>query len=167
LFEHNKQKFNVWKVKGENMVTKKFFWWMFLGVLLAAGAAACGPNGVIPGTGFDDGVVLDGTAWVLVDLRGENPIQGAEPTLSFDGGNAGGQTGCNSYGGDYQVGPGRSINFGELFQTEIYCMGPEGVMEQESDYMNALRQAAYYQITNNRLELQNQAGEKILIFERE
>jgi heat shock protein HslJ len=156
-------------VKGAGMKHRKFYWWfMVLGVfIIAAGAAACGPNGVIPGTGPDDRIELDGTSWVLVELRGQEAIQDAEPTLAFDNGNVGGQTGCNSFGGNYQVGPDRAIQIGELAQTEIYCMGPEGVMEQEAQYMNALQQAAFYQVADDRLVLQNQAGESILIFERE
>jgi heat shock protein HslJ len=152
------------------MIQGKWFYRLSLilvvGIIFTA-VAACGPNGVIPGTGPSDPERLDGTAWVLSELRGQPPLQGAEPTLAFDGENVGGDTGCNSFGGNYQTGPDRTIQFGELFQTEIFCMGPEGVMEQESVYMNALHQAAFYQMADNRLELQNQAGETILVFERE
>jgi heat shock protein HslJ len=130
-------------------------------------SSACSPNVLDPETGRNDQPPLEGTSWILTELHGQNPLPGAEPTLTFDSENAVGQTGCNSFGGAYEAGPDGSIRFVELFQTEIFCMGPQGVMDQEADYLSALHQAAFYKYSDDRLEIQNMAAEITLVFEPE
>ena len=48
--------------------------------------------------------------------------------------------------------------------TEMACASPEGVMEQEAAYMEALQSAAAYRVVENRLELEDAAGETTLVF---
>jgi heat shock protein HslJ len=137
---------------------------LLIGLAFLIGTTACQVEDVVPGTGPDGQPPLFGTSWVLSELRGEEPLQGAEPTLAFDTENVVGQTGCNSFGGAYEARADGFIFFSDLVQTEIYCMEPEGVMEQEADYISALNQAAFFNIVDDRLELQDQAGENILVF---
>ena len=49
--------------------------------------------------------------------------------------------------------------------TVQLCTEPEGIMEQEAAYIEALMSAAHYQIVDNRLEFENEAGKAILIFQ--
>jgi heat shock protein HslJ len=51
--------------------------------------------------------------------------------------------------------------------TEIACPGPMDVMEQEQRYLEKIREVSYFQLLNDRLELENQAGETVLVFSRE
>jgi len=108
---------------------------------------------------------LQGTSWKLVELNGKAPVAGSEVTLIFEEDSAGGNTGCNSYGGAYKVEAGGKIEIKEIAQTLMYCMDPEGVMDQESEYTNLLLEAASYKIINDRLEIQGAGGTSILKFE--
>ena len=51
--------------------------------------------------------------------------------------------------------------------TDKDCPSPESVMQQERTYVEALRNAAAYRIIEDRLEIDNAAGETILVFVRE
>ena len=79
--------------------------------------------------------------------------------------------GCNPYGtsldgGRYHAtGDGTLILFLPLAVTVQLCTEPEGVMEQEAYYIDALRNATNFRITDNNLEIDNKAGKTILIFQ--
>lgn len=143
--------------------------WLSLAILLLA-VAGCQRDD-LPGTGPgltpEDPLDLAGTSWSLRLLNDNEPLEGTEITLTLEETTAGGSSGCNSYGGDYSIGPGGSLEFSELTQTLIACEEPPGVMEQEDAYLAALRQAASYQVVADMLEIQNQAGETTLVFEQQ
>jgi heat shock protein HslJ len=109
---------------------------------------------------------LAGTEWRLVELNGRAPLQETEITLTFEENRAGGNSGCNSYGGEYKRESGGKLEFGEIEQTLMFCMEPEGVMDQETEYTNLLLQAAGYRIADERLEFQDGGGITILEYER-
>ena len=44
------------------------------------------------------------------------------------------------------------------------CEGPEGVMGQEKSYIEAFANAAIYRVKENRLEIDDAAGETTLVF---
>lgn len=48
--------------------------------------------------------------------------------------------------------------------TNLLCLEPEGVMEQEKEYLTTLRSAMTYEVSDSQLELKNQAGEVVLVF---
>jgi heat shock protein HslJ len=48
--------------------------------------------------------------------------------------------------------------------TEKDCAAPEGVMSQELDYVAALQSAAAFRLTEERLEIDDAAGETVLVF---
>ena len=50
--------------------------------------------------------------------------------------------------------------------TVQLCTEPEGVMEQEAEYIEILMTASHYQVVDNHLEIENESGEMILIFHR-
>ena len=138
---------------------------LFLLLVAAAGCMQLPDTGALETPG--DQEPLSGTQWVLVRLNDREPVPGTEVTLSFEETTAGGSTGCNSFGGDYETGPGGSLSFSELTQTLIACEEPEGVMDQESEYLDLLRLAATYRISGDQLEIQNAAGETVLVFDRQ
>jgi len=114
-------------------------------MLIVALAPACGggPAGGDP---------LDGTSWVLAAYRKTAPIPGTEITAAFRGGQVTGNAGCNSYFGSYEA-QGGEISVGAVGSTEMACMDPEGVMEQELEYLKHLSDAQTYQIEGDRLTI--------------
>jgi hypothetical protein len=51
-----------------------------------------------------------------------------------------------------------------LAVTVQLCSSPEGIMEQEAAYIEALQSAAIYRVADHRLEIDDTAGEMILVF---
>ncbi len=83
------------------------------------------------------------------------------PTISFDDDTeVTGFTGCNWYGGTYTAAVDGTLEFGLMHQTEIAC--EPDVMEQETDFMNALRLAQEYEHVNAQLHISG--GGKLLVF---
>jgi heat shock protein HslJ len=116
--------------------------------------ASC--SGIGPGSGDP----LDGTSWRLVVLAGSSLIPETEITASFADGQVGGQA-CNSYGGSYTV-SGDKLTVRELYQTEMACLEPEGIMEQESQYMDLLRQADNFSISGQELRITSSGGDTLI-----
>jgi heat shock protein HslJ len=141
------------------MMSKRLFDWALPAALILALLAACAgaaePTPVV--------VELEGTRWALDTLNGEPPLPGTEPTLQFEDGTTGGSAGCNSYGGSYTATDG-SLTITEINQTLMLCTEPEGVMEQEAAYVSALQSAATYRMVGDRLQIENAAGEPVLVF---
>lgn len=126
-------------------------------LILSPLLASCGLAG--GGTG------LDGTTWALVTLDGQPPIAGRTPTLRFEDGSVGGNSSCNSFGGDYSV-RGNKISFGELFWTLMAC--PEGgVMEQEQAFMQALGSIEQFEIQDGMLILTGSDGTELVFKQAE
>lgn len=117
-------------------------------------------------------VELVGTEWELVALKGEDLIAGTAITLIFTDEYLGGQMGCNGYGGTpdggiYHVENDGTFTLGfPIAVTVQQCTEPEGIMEQEADYIEALKEATQFQVVENRLEITNATGEITLIFQR-
>jgi hypothetical protein len=51
-----------------------------------------------------------------------------------------------------------------VFATEMGCMEPQGILEQETAYLTALSTVATYQVTPNQLEMFDKAGAQVLVF---
>ncbi len=96
-----------------------------------------------------DPLVLEGTDWTLDafnDGQGElvNVMEGTQITASFSAdGEMSGSGGCNEYNTTYQV-DGEEITIGPILSTQMACSDPEGVMEQEGKYLQALELADNY-----------------------
>ncbi|MBN1317425.1 MAG: META domain-containing protein, partial [Anaerolineales bacterium] len=122
-----------------------------------------------PTTAVEKGVdTLDGTQWALVSYRNQNGElvdvpDGVSATAAFEAGQVNGKAGCNSYFGSYRAGDGR-VEFGVLGQTEMYCMEPEGVMELEMAFLQALSQAASYTIQDDVLTFTDDGGSAAAVF---
>jgi heat shock protein HslJ len=114
---------------------------------------------------------LVGTNWKLVSLNGKDLIEGTTITLNFADGYLYGEMDCNGYGGSHDGGQYRATDDGTfeldlpLAVTLQLCNEPEGIMEQEYAYIEALGNAAYFQIVDNYLEIKNENGETILTFQ--
>ena len=115
----------------------------------------------------EDTVTLENKTWVLESYGEQGDLQvileGTEITATFESaeGQVKGSAGCNSYFGDYQI-DNNKLSFSMMAHTEMYCMDPEGVMEQETEYLRLLSKAKSYEISEGKLRIT--AGSEILIF---
>ena len=112
--------------------------------------AACG------GTGSDP---LNNTSWELAALGEQSPLAGTTISLSFEDGLARGTSGCNSYGGAYQVN-GDKIEFQEFEATLMACLDT-GVMEQETAYLRSLGEAQRFELSEGQLQIFGPDGEAL------
>ncbi len=95
---------------------------------------------------------LAGTNWeVTVFNNGKQAVvgvlEGTSLTASFaDDGSLSGNSGCNQFTGSYTV-SGNQITIGPLASTMMMCSDPEGLMDQEAQFL------ANYRIEGDVLEL--------------
>ena len=114
---------------------------------------------------------LAGTECNLISIDDKNLIEGTTLMLTFTEEYLGGEMGCNHYGGSPDSGKYRATGDGTLtlifpFAVTVQlCTEPEGIMEQEAAYIEAPMNAANFRIVDNRLEIDNEDGETILIFQ--
>jgi heat shock protein HslJ len=114
---------------------------------------------------------LAGTSWQATAYNNGNQavvgvLQGTILTVSFDkGGQLAGNAGCNQYSGAYTVN-GEQITVGPLASTMMMCDEPEGIMDQEAQFLAALQSAATYQIVGNVLELRTKDDAVAGLFKR-
>jgi heat shock protein HslJ len=113
---------------------------------------------------------LAGTSWVVVghnNGRGGvvSSIIGTEMTAVFGAdGTLTGSAGCNTYQTGYEVGDDNTITIGPAISTMMACGEPEGIMEQEQEYLTALGTAATYQINGDILNLRTAEGSTAVNF---
>jgi len=110
---------------------------------------------------------LENTTWVLQSYGEQGNLQtvlqGTEITAVFDSteGQVHGSAGCNNYRGSYQI-INNKLSIQEIVSTEMYRLDPEGVMEQEEQYLKAFRDAESFQIQDGKLQIN--CGAQILVF---
>jgi heat shock protein HslJ len=114
---------------------------------------------------------LAGTSW---DVTGYNNgrqavvslLAGTAITARFGpDGRLAGNAGCNDYAGACDLGE-ETIAIGPLRSTRKFCQEPEGLMEQERLYLEALQTAATYRIESRTLELRTADGALAVKFRR-
>jgi len=107
---------------------------------------------------------LTGEIWVLTNLNGIDLIENHQPTLQFEAGQVSGNASCNHYGGGYQI-KGETISFEALYSTEMACLDPEGVMEQERLYLEILSIASSFEMVDGVLTIFADSGQ-ILVYRK-
>lgn len=122
-------------------------------------AAACMSYGPAAGASGDS-VPLEGTQWRLTELGGRpsRPAGDDAPNLRLNAADkrAGGNTGCNSFGGEYTL-SGESLRFGMMASTRRACTD-EALNAQEGAYLSALSNVRTWRITGSSLELHGESG---------
>lgn len=103
---------------------------------------------------------LGETSWSLNKINEISPIEGSQVTLVFAEGSSNGNAGCNSYQGTYQA-EGDRLQFGPLVQTEMACMEPLGVMDQERVYLQLLGAAQSYEVSDEVLTITSDNGQSL------
>lgn len=84
----------------------------------------------------------------------------------FGAGTIRGSGGCNDYGASY-TGDGSSLAVTEVIQTEMACLEPAGIMEQEQRYFGYLADVASAQIYGDQLWLEAEDGRALVLFPSE
>lgn len=135
-------------------IQKILIWGVLLGVI-AASCSALNPAGADQ---------LGGTHWQLLYIRKSVPLSNRPITIAFKDGQVNGSSGCNSYFGEYTIN-GNEISIGPLASTEMACMDPEGIMQQEQEYLHFLAEVVTFEVDGEQLVLK-QAGQDQLTFNR-
>jgi heat shock protein HslJ len=130
------------------MKIKILICYSFIGILFLMSAGCSGTD------------PLNGTSWTLTAYRKTQPVSGTTVTATFQNGEITGSAGCNSYFASYQV-RGSKIEMGVIAQTEMACLDPEGVMEQEKTIMEFLWDAQEFLLTNGQLQIIRSDGEAL------
>ena len=111
--------------------------------------------------------VLTGVEWRLVSLgptgAEQDVIPGTTVTLRLgDDGRANGSTGCNSYGGSYQV-RGDTISFSRIAATRRACLD-QNANQQEHRFLTVLETANRFRLSSNRLTIISDRNRSVLNF---
>ena len=107
---------------------------------------------------------LAGTSWTVTSYNnGKQAVVGVladtTPTILFgESGQISGSGSCNNYSGSYKSDGVGSIEIGPLISTMMACADPEGVMDQETQFLAALQAATVYTIDGSTLELRDAEG---------
>jgi len=106
---------------------------------------------------------LAGTAWIVNGYNNGRQavvsvMNGTELTMEFSAdGRVAGSAGCNRYTGSFKQ-DGKALSFGPAAATRRMCVEPEGVMEQEQQFLKALETVATARHEADRLELRTADG---------
>ena len=126
-------------------------------VVLVLALAGCAGSPLGDALGMADD--LSGTAWVLAELNGDAAVSAPEvPTLEFGREDAGGNSGCNFFGGPYDQ-SGTSLRFGALAATRRAC-SDAAANAQEAAYFRALESTTRATTSGGRLVLY--AGDRVI-----
>ena len=109
----------------------------------------------------DTSLKLKDALWGLASYSGGVVLEDSFITAEFDSGEVAGSAGCNNYFGPYET-SGSEITIGALGSTRKACQDPQGVMEQETAYLNALQGSSTYSIGESGLQMFDSSGAEIL-----
>lgn len=98
--------------------------------------------------------------WVLTAYNDQQPISEHQPTLRFETDQVSGTTGCNHYGGSYQVNDG-TIKFEGIYSTEMACVDIPGIMDQEKLYLEILGAAQSFKVADGLLIIFAENGQTL------
>jgi heat shock protein HslJ len=105
-------------------------------------------------------VDVDGTTWVAIRVAGEQPAAAAAPSLTFDGEQITGTTGCNGFSGKVQI-EGTSIAVSGIGSTAIGC--PEPIASVEGLFLNALGRASSIRFDGSNLVIDGGGGQIVFV----
>ncbi len=103
---------------------------------------------------------LKNTSWQITAFNNGNQavtsiLPESEITINFkNDGTIEGNAGCNIFSGNYLT-EGVAISVRNIQSTEKACLQPDGIMEQETQFLIALNSIKTYRIEGNNLEFRN------------
>jgi heat shock protein HslJ/uncharacterized membrane protein len=109
---------------------------------------------------------LEGVAWNVTGFNNGrqavvSPRTGTTVTLSFENGKVTGSTGCNTFRATYPS-EGNRLAIGPAATTRKFCAA-EGVMEQERQFLAALKTAQVWTVESGTLDVHRADGERVLM----
>ena len=125
-------------------------------VFIVIGLAACSPQ---------DSMLYD-TEWFLRSYGEQNDLQviieDTEITATFNSaeGEVSGSAGCNTYFASYEV-RDNELSLFEMAFTEMACVSPDGVMEQEQEFLTILAGAQSFQADDTTLTIFCSGGKQL------
>jgi len=114
---------------------------------------------------------LAGTSWdVIAYNNGKEAVVsliiGTQITADFgEDETLTGNAGCNDYSAPYQADDAGNISIGPAVTTFMECSEPEGIMEQELQYLAALQTAATYRVEGDTMEMRTADGARVANFQ--
>ncbi|HSG16764.1 MAG TPA: META domain-containing protein, partial [Anaerolineae bacterium] len=94
----------------------------------------------------------------------QTPLPGTEITARFGAdGTLSGSGGCNSYSGGFTA-YDQTLRISNLSSSQTLCATPEGIMEQESEFLRLMQQANQMTISAGQLTIFDAGGNRILVF---
>ncbi len=112
---------------------------------------------------------LVGTFWILTGYNNGNDgfssvLTASEITALFStDGKLTGSAGCNNYMTSFTM-DGTNLTVDPAASTRMACAEPEGIMEQETAYLNALNRVVSYMIVDSQLTLLDENGTRQVEF---
>jgi heat shock protein HslJ len=121
---------------------------------------------------FTEEVPLPGTYWTLVSLNGHGLLPDSPISAGFKAGETiplyiFGRMGCNDYSSHVELDEEHSdaLQLTRVGAATNRSCHPD-LLEQEGEYLATVRSVRAYEISRNRLEMKNQAGQVVLEFRR-
>ncbi len=110
---------------------------------------------------------ISGPIWQLAQINNQGAISslpaGVEISAQFVDQRIFGSAGCNQYFADYRL-LGDRLSFSGIGSTKMFCGEPEGVMDQEALFFQALEKAARFEIREQSLTVFDAEGVTLLQF---
>ncbi len=105
---------------------------------------------------------LAGTTWTVTGYNNgkeavTSVLADTHLTMEFGDTQISGQASCNTYTAEYTL-EGDKITVSPAAVTQMMCIDPPGIMEQEAQFLAALQSAATYRMEGSTLELRTAAG---------
>jgi len=109
--------------------------------------------------------MLEGVKWGVTGFNNGrqavvSPVPGTTLTMTFGNGQIQGNSGCNTFRAAY-TSEGNHLEIGPAISTRKACTG-EGVMQQEREFLAALKSAKLWSITGGMLDVHRADGERVL-----
>jgi heat shock protein HslJ len=124
-------------------------------VVLLAGACTTPPAGAGPVGSWTV------TTYMNAGDGLSSPVPGSTITLVVNADGSLGGRACNSYFGSWSA-DGSNITISDIGSTKMFCVTPEGVMQQESDYFSALSAARTWKVEGTTLTLAHPRGTSVI-----
>lgn len=105
---------------------------------------------------------LNSTSWqVISSNNGKQAVVstmiGTTLTMQFSDKHISGSAGCNQYSANYQV-SGNQLSISDIAITKMFCAEPQGLMEQENQFLSALKTVKTFEFDGVNLRLRTETG---------
>lgn len=108
---------------------------------------------------------LSGTRWILQSMHGQELLKDTAITLKITKGEFSGSSGCNFYGAKYTTQPKNGIEINEVAHTDMACSEPEGILEQEEEYISTIQKAKSYSVDGEIFFIADEQGNNLLQYQ--